>query len=101
MRALSLGHFRGQILVMTDRSPGELAANLPPMAPGHLDLVHLAPNDQAGFVAARFKILDLDWVARFQPVMYMDADVVFDTAIEPMSHQNGRWWWIGMPMNLG
>ncbi len=44
----------------------------------------LAPHDQAGFVAARFKIVDLERAAGFQPVMYMDTDVVFDTAIEPM-----------------
>jgi len=79
-----LGQYRGRILLITDRPRDEIVANLPSAVADQLDLVHLAPNDQAGFVAARFKILDLDWAARFQPVMYMDADLVFDTAIEPM-----------------
>jgi hypothetical protein len=81
---LELGRYRGRILLITDRPRDEIVANLPTSVAGQLDLVHLAPNDQAGFVAARFKILDLDWATRFQPVIYTDADVVFDTAIEPM-----------------
>jgi hypothetical protein len=81
---LELGGYRGRILLFTDRPRDEIAANLPPAAAERMDLVHLAPTDQAGFIAARFKILDLVQAAVFQPVMYMDADVVFDTAIEPM-----------------
>ncbi len=78
------GEYGGEVLVITDRPREEVVANLPPMAAGQLHVVHLAPHDQAGFVAARFKILDLDWTAQFQPIIYTDADVVFDTAIEPM-----------------
>jgi hypothetical protein len=81
---LDLGRYGGRVLVITDRPRDEIVANLPSALADRIDLVHLAPNDQAGFVAVRFKILDLDWTTRFQPVMYMDADVVFDTAIEPM-----------------
>lgn len=81
---LELGRYCGRILLITDRPRDEILANLPSSVAGQLDLVHLAPHDQAGFVAARFKILDLDWATRFQPVMYIDADVVCDTAIEPM-----------------
>jgi hypothetical protein len=81
---LELGRYRGRIVLITDRSRDEIVAHLPEAAGAQLEVVPLAPHDQAGFVAARFKIVDLERAAGFQPVMYMDADVVFDTAIEPM-----------------
>jgi len=81
---LDLGRYDGEVLAITDQSADAIATMLPAMPPERLHTADASPADTAGFVAARFKIVDLPWAAQFQPVMFMDCDVVFDCAIEPM-----------------
>lgn len=81
---IELGQYCGHILALTEQEPDEISANLPRMAPGHFQAYHVAPSDFAGFVASKYKILDIPWAAQFQPVMFMDPDILFDAAVEPM-----------------
>jgi hypothetical protein len=81
---IEIGRYSGDLLVLTDQAPDAIVANLPPMAPGRLRTHPAAPSDFIGFVASRYRILEIPWAAQFQPVMYMDTDVVFDAGVEPM-----------------
>jgi len=81
---IELGRYSGDILTLTDQASDEITGNLPPIAPGRFHDYHVAPSDFVGFVASKYKILDIPWAAQFQPVLFMDPDILFDAAVEPM-----------------
>ena len=44
------------------------------------------PSDRPGFMAARYLILDWPDAWQFQPLLYIDTDIVFDRDVTPMLH---------------
>ena len=81
---LEFGEYDGHILLITDQPADALPAALPALPPDRFRTCHVIAADGAGFLAARFKIVDFPWAAQFQPVMFMDCDVVFDAPVAPM-----------------
>lgn len=83
---IEVAHYRGRIAVLTDRSKPELAAFLPESILAQLTTIQLKPHDRPGFMAARYLILDWDDAWKFQPILYVDVDIVFDRDVTPMLH---------------
>lgn len=81
---VEVGRYGGDILVLADQPPEAIGAALPPMAPHRLRTHPVAAADFAGFVASKYQILDIAWAAEFQPVLFVDPDVIFDAPVEPM-----------------
>lgn len=78
-----LGKYRGDVLVIGDRSAAEIAALAPDLAPAQ---IHVQPMRAEGFVefcAARYRVADWPDARAHAPLLYMDVDVVVDRPIEP------------------
>jgi len=52
--------------------------------PGRLTVLHHEPTDFAGYVAAKYAILDWLPASQFQPLLFLDADIICDRPIEPV-----------------
>ena len=81
---VEIGGYKGDILVLTDRTRDTLASQLPNLEPARLWVYNTEPTDFAGYVASKYAILDIDWAAQFQPVAFMDPDIVFDADVAPL-----------------
>jgi hypothetical protein len=47
-------------------------------------VLHHDPRDFAGYVAAKYAVLDWLPAAQFQPLLFLDADIICDRSIEPI-----------------
>lgn len=80
----TVGGYRGAIAVQTDKSAEEIAGYLPAGLPNDVTVVPCAARDRVGFMSARYSIADWPDAWRYQPLVYVDTDIVFDMAVEPL-----------------
>ncbi len=81
---IEFGRYQGHIAVLTDHSQAQLAELLPADVLARIAVVQFKPSDRPGFMTARYLILDLPNAWKFQPILYIDADVMFDRDVAPM-----------------
>jgi len=79
-----LGKYDGAILVLTDQPADLLASCLPPALRYKLLIHPMVANDRMDIVAARLVLGNLPAIAHYQPVLYADADIVFDAPLAPV-----------------
>jgi hypothetical protein len=95
-----IGRYRGQIAVLTDHAPTDLAALLPTECLAQIQTIPFQPADRPGFLAARYLITDWPDAWRHQPLLYVDTDIVFDNDVTPMLHAVARSERIAAPVEL-
>jgi len=69
------GEYLGDILVLTDKSPEEFAKLVAFRSP-KLNLVRHQANDFLDFCLARYSLMDWPSSHSFQPILYLDTDVL-------------------------
>jgi hypothetical protein len=79
-----IGDYDGQVLVFTDRGQREIVAAAPGLQPAQLSAVKLPASDWVGYVAGKYSILEQQAAYAYQPVVYMDPDIVFNANVQPM-----------------
>jgi hypothetical protein len=83
---LEFGRYQGAIVVLTDQMPATLADFVPADDLARVALLQFQPSDRPGFMAARYLIMEWPDAWRFQPLLYVDTDTVFDRDVTPMLH---------------
>jgi hypothetical protein len=68
----------GSILILTDRAPDALAPLIPERFRPRLHIHRSNPGDVLGFTLARYAVGSVAIAHTHQPLLYVDADVVFD-----------------------
>jgi hypothetical protein len=68
----------GRVVVLTDRRQEELAPLIPAPLRSRIQLHRCNPGHVLGFTLARYALQDLPLVHTYQPMLYVDTDVVFD-----------------------
>jgi hypothetical protein len=81
---LSIGHYSGNILIFTDKSKAEVMSMVPGCNGSALDVVDIGARDWVGYVAGKYCILDWDRAYEYQPLAYMDPDIIFNAIVDPM-----------------
>lgn len=81
---IEFGRYQGPIVVLTDQAPQALARFLPPDDLARVAVLPFHPSDRPGYMAARYFIPDWPDARRFQPLLYVDTDIVFDSDVTPM-----------------
>jgi hypothetical protein len=79
-----VAQFDGQVLVYTDRTPGEIHALAAWLKPEQMVVRHIPAVDWVGYVAGKYCILEEDIAHSFQPVVYMDPDIIYNTNLDPL-----------------
>jgi len=78
------GAFEGAIAVLTDKTPAEIAALAPPGMRAPLVVLPTAACDSMAYMAARLTIGSWPDAREFQPLLYVDADILFDRPVAAM-----------------
>ncbi|MFL5289089.1 MAG: hypothetical protein ACJ8AW_51090 [Rhodopila sp.] len=81
---VTVGDYDGAILVMTDKSAAEIATLVPPGMRATLVVLPTVACDKMAAMAARLTIAGWADAWQFQPLLYVDADVLFDLPVDPM-----------------
>jgi hypothetical protein len=79
-----IGGYEGQVLVFTDRAQADIAAAVPGLKPEQISAVALPAADWVGYVAGKYCILEQQAAYAYQPVVYMDPDIVFNADVRDM-----------------
>ncbi|WP_237213222.1 glycosyltransferase 61 family protein [Falsiroseomonas oryziterrae] len=84
LRSISeFGAYDGHILLVTDRDEAALRQLIPTGFADKMVLVRKRPDSVFAMLTARYQIDDLP-IERFQPVLYLDSDVICDAPIGPL-----------------
>ncbi|PPQ25790.1 hypothetical protein [Rhodopila globiformis] len=81
---VTVGAYGGAIVVITDKPPGEIGALAPPGMREPLAVLPMAACDRFAAIGARLTISGWADAGQFQPLLYVDTDVVFDLPVAPM-----------------
>jgi hypothetical protein len=81
---VTAGEYEGDVAILTDRSIDEIRALAPPMMRGSLVVLRSEARDRIGGMAARLAISGWRDAWTFQPLLYVDTDIIFDRPITPM-----------------
>jgi len=81
---VTFGRYEGDIAVMTDRTPEEIAAMLPAFDRPRVLVFPCPARERTGFMAARYSIPDWPEAWQYQPLLYADVDTIFDADIAPV-----------------
>lgn len=81
---LKIGRFAGRIVVMTDVGRDEILRLCEPDDPDQIVVLPLRPVDFVGYVCTKYMIYDSELFHGYQPVMYLDPDIIFDRPADEM-----------------
>ena len=81
---LEFGRYDGQIHVIADKDKQFFLDNVTGLAGEQLSVQRIAPQDNVGYLGAKLSILDYQPAYEFQPVFFIDSDVVCDAPLEDM-----------------
>jgi hypothetical protein len=81
---VTYGGYHGRVHVITDQSAESILAQVPALDPAQLSVQSSPAADWVGYVAAKYTIADWPEAEQFQPLLFCDADIIFDAPIEPM-----------------
>ncbi len=87
------GHYDGDILIFTDRMPDQIARFVPPGFEKQIKLATAPVRDVLDCMATKFRIAEIQHLAHYQPLLYLDVDVICDRPVEPVLrriHHAGR-----------
>ena len=78
------GRYNGNVHVLTDLSVKRLREAVPALPAERLTVQPLEPRDFAGWVASKYCILEHAPAWKFQPLCFLDPDVVINANLRPM-----------------
>jgi hypothetical protein len=81
---VTAGAYDGDIVVITDKPPGEIAALVPLGMRASLAVLPMAARDRFAAIGARLTIGGWADASRFQPLLYVDTDILFDLPVAPV-----------------
>jgi hypothetical protein len=81
---MHIGRYDGDLMVLTDRTKTEICNAVPSLQPDRVHVAPFATGDRTSVYAARYSIIDAPGADRFQPLVYVDGDVVWNTRVTPM-----------------
>ena len=79
------GEWDGDVLFITDPAHVDFPQRLPANIRARLRVEVVPASDVLDYNLARYAIADLAWVEAYQPVIYIDTDVVCDAPLQKMS----------------
>ncbi len=81
---LEFGKYDGEVHVLTNLSHDELCRRIEHFPRDRLSVQALEPTDFVGYVAAKYAILEHEPAWRYQPVVYLDSDIVINASLREM-----------------
>ncbi len=81
---IEFGGYDGHVHVITDQQAAPFLQNVPALLPERLTVQNLASQDWVGYVASKYCILEHADAYNFQPLLFLDTDVVCDAPLEPL-----------------
>jgi len=78
------GQYTGKIHVLSDRTAEEIESNLSMRPASGVSVQALYPTDFVGYVASKYDIILWNDARAYQPLLYLDPDIMLDRPIEQM-----------------
>ncbi|MEE8663351.1 MAG: hypothetical protein SOH81_07200 [Acetobacter sp.] len=85
-----LGKFLGDLFFITNLPDSEIFSLLPERFLNKSYIIHYDAKDRLDFVGARLSIFSTNLLEQYQPIIYSDADIVYDRNIEEFICKSSR-----------
>ena len=79
---VEIGQYRGDFCIITDRD--DMHSILPDNFPGKLHIFRASAHSRIEMWKARYRIGELFQIGRYQPILYMDTDVICNAPINTL-----------------
>ena len=81
---LEIGAYTGRIALLSNVSRAALHDFVPDKVHRAVDLYYVPASDRLDFTLARYKIVSFDTFKQFQPLLYMDTDIICNANIDDL-----------------
>ena len=81
---LEIGGYTGRIALLSNVTEAELHDLVPDDVHRFIDLYYVPASDRLDFTLARYKVVDFDIFRQFQPLLYMDTDIICNANIDDL-----------------
>jgi hypothetical protein len=81
---IEVGRYMGDVLVFSDRTHEAISRDNPWLPPARLHVASNPAKDWVGFVAGKYCIIEEKQAYGYQPVIYMDPDIIYDMDVEDL-----------------
>ena len=78
------GGFEGTVLLITDQAESDILENVPSLDQKKLLIFACQPPDWVGYVASKYLMLNQPEMTQYQPIVFSDPDMVFDSNLTRM-----------------
>jgi hypothetical protein len=75
----TIGKFSGDVMIFTDRPAEDIAREAKWFSPDRILTKYIPATDWIGFVAGKYCIIEEPRAYAYQPVVYMDPDIIYNT----------------------
>ena len=77
---IHIGHYNGNLCIITDRD--DMKSVVPDDFPGTLHIIKASAQSRIEMWKARYSICDFSFSKNYQPILYMDTDIVCNNQID-------------------
>lgn len=81
---VEFGCYTGDVLILADRTPEQVRAFVPPALQARTHVMPVRAPRGLDYMMARYRVAEWAPAARFQPLLYVDTDIVFDADVAPL-----------------
>ena len=98
------GGYTGTVFVITDKTIEYILSLIPALYHSQIMVQKFTGQDKLDYAGARLLISELSHCQNYQPILYLDADIIVDNAIEPAlidvakSHKLSAWQEVNSPL---
>jgi len=78
---LAFGNWRGEIVLISDRTADNLRHIFSPAILDRIRFHYIASYATVDVMLNKYKVIEIDFFTQYQPVLYIDADVICDRPI--------------------
>ena len=97
---LDFGRYDGDILIFSDKPMVQLQEFIPPEMAARVTISHAPAMDLTDMMAIKYRICDMPELARYRPLLYLDADVICNRPVGDLLLALSRGNRISVPLEL-
>lgn len=101
LRSLTeLGRYTGDVLIFSDKTRDQLEPFVPPALSPRVRVAAAPVRDVTDMMAIKYRICDMPELAAYQPILYLDTDIICNAPLDPLLGELSRGLQVSVPLEM-